>query len=128
MVLRNILFLEDIRRDKFIVDFKVDSDLEQMHVPPFLFIPFIENVVKHGAHQTMEGGLHVQIKFFINNGLICFICTNSRKKKLYKAAYGGLGLSNIRKRLEILYPQAYDLQIEDSGDIFRVFLSIPIKG
>lgn len=127
VVLRNILFLEDIRRDKFIVDFKVDSDLEKMHVSPFLFIPFIENVVKHGAHQTMEGGLHVQIQLSINNQHICFTCINSQKKKLHQAAYGGLGLSNIRKRLEILYPQTYDLQIDDGGDIFKVFLSIPIK-
>ncbi|WP_277603181.1 hypothetical protein [Sphingobacterium sp. DR205] len=37
--------------------------MEQLQVPPFLFIPFVENVVKHGAHQAMEGGQHVQMGF-----------------------------------------------------------------
>jgi len=127
VVLRNILFLENIRRDEFVVDFEVDEKLERLQVPPFLFIPFVENVVKHGAHQAMAGGLHVQIHFSITEGRICFTCQNPQKKKLSQAEYGGLGLANIRKRLEILYPGSYVLQIDDQADIFNVFLSIPIE-
>ncbi|PUV24940.1 hypothetical protein [Sphingobacterium athyrii] len=41
----------------------IEEQMEQLQVPPFLFIPFVENVVKHGAHQAMEGGQHVQIGF-----------------------------------------------------------------
>jgi len=55
--------MEDIRRDKFVVDFQVEDGLDNVRVPHFLFIPFVENVVKHGAHQAMKNGLHVQISF-----------------------------------------------------------------
>ena len=125
-VVKNILFMEDIRRDKFVVDFSIDEQMEQLQVPPFLFIPFVENVVKHGAHQAMEGGQHVQIGFSLKEKHICFSCVNAKKKKIQAATYGGLGLSNIQKRLEILYPAKYNLKIEDFGDRYKVFLSIPI--
>lgn len=125
-VLKNILFMEDIRRDKFVVDFTIDQQMEQLHVPPFLFIPFVENVVKHSAHQAMEGGQHVQIAFSIQAERICFTCVNPKKRKIQAAAYGGLGLSNIQKRLEILYPNSYNLQIDDFDDRYKVFLSIPM--
>lgn len=126
-VLQDILFMEEIRRDKFVVDFALDEQMRQLHVPPFLFIPFIENVVKHGSHQAMEGGQHVQIGFSIKESQICFSCVNLKKRKIQPTAYGGLGLSNIQKRLEILYPAKYTLEIEDFGDKYKVFLSIPMS-
>ncbi|MBB2952127.1 sensor histidine kinase [Sphingobacterium sp. JUb56] len=127
-VLQNIIFLEEIRRDKFSVNFEVDLSVEEINIPPFLFIPFIENVVKHGAHQAMHGGLHVQINFNVVNEQLCFSCVNAKKKKVSVKEYGGLGLSNIRKRLDIIYANRYNLAIDDGEDVFKVFLSIPIEG
>lgn len=126
-VLQDILFMEKIRRDTFVIDFAIDEQMKQLQVPPFLFIPFIENVVKHGSHQPMEGGQHVQIGFSIKENEICFRCVNLKKRKIQPTAYGGIGLSNIQKRLEILYPAQYTLEIEDSVDQYKVFLRIPMS-
>lgn len=126
-VLRNILFMEGIRRDSFKVDFVVLGDLESMPVPPFLFIPFIENIVKHASYQTMEGDLHVQVRFEVRAERLCFTCVNAKKRKAHPADYGGLGLSNIRKRLDILYPGDYTLRIDSTTADYQVFLSIPIE-
>lgn len=126
VVLKNILFMEDIRRDKFVVDFQVEDGLDNVRVPHFLFIPFVENVVKHGAHQAMKNGLHVQISFTKAEGRLCFTCINPQKKKANPNDYGGLGLSNIQKRLAIIYPNNYLLEIDEKADFFKVFLTIPI--
>lgn len=127
-VLRNILFMEGIRRDSFLVDFNAADSLDEIQVPPFLFIPFIENVIKHAAHHTMVGDLHVQIQFAAQDGYLCFTCVNPLKKKSSKSEYGGLGLSNIRKRLAILYPESHTLEIAEKNGVFQVYLRIPIAG
>lgn len=127
MVLKNILFMEEIRRDKFLVTFNVQRGIESLRVPHFLFMPFIENVVKHGAHQLMNDGQHLRIDFVKVDDKLIFTCINPIKKKANANDYGGLGLSNIRKRLAIIYQGNYDLDIEDSDGIFKVVLSVPIK-
>jgi len=125
-VLRNILFMEDIRRDNFQVEFWVDPDMEALKVPPFLFIPFVENVIKHAGHQPMDSGMHVYIHFTREDHNLLFTCRNTLKKNVQQQEYGGIGLSNIRKRLEILYPNRFSLDISDKNDVFEVCLSIPI--
>ena len=126
VVLKNILFMEDIRRDKFNVAFEVEEGVESLLVPHFLFMPFVENVVKHGAHKAMDSGLHVAISFHRVGDRLCFSCSNPQKMKANPNDYGGLGLSNIQKRLAIIYPANFELKITDKDDNFNVFLSIPI--
>ncbi len=125
-VLKNILFMEEIRRDSFFIDFNVSDGLADFEVPHFLFIPFIENVIKHGAHHAMKNGFHVEIKFRYENQQLYFTCINSKKRKSNPEDYGGLGLNNISQRLDIIYPDAYNLQVEESEEVFSVFLSIPM--
>ncbi len=125
-VLQNILFMEGIRRDDFIVDFQIPEGLDHIQVPHFLFIPFIENVVKHAAHQQMESGFHVQLSFVRQEGRLIFTCENRQKKKANPNDYGGLGLTNIRKRLEILYPGDYTLHIVDDTENYKIYLNIPL--
>jgi len=127
MVLRNILFMEEIRRDDFLVDIQVQETIESLQVPHFLFMPFIENVVKHGAHQVMNDGYHVIIAFNVVQDKLIFTCINPIKKKANNNDIGGLGLTNVRKRLAILYPGKHELVIDDSHGVFKVVLSIPIE-
>lgn len=127
LVLKNILFMEEIRRDKFLVSFTVQQGIESLRIPHFLFMPFIENVVKHGSHQLMKDGQHLIIDFVRKDDKLIFTCINPIKKKSNSNDYGGLGLSNIRKRLAIIYQGNYTLEIEDTQGIFKVVLSVPIK-
>jgi len=119
--------MEEIRRDDFLVDIQVQETIESLQVPHFLFMPFIENVVKHGAHQVMNDGYHVIIAFNVVQDKLIFTCINPIKKKANNNDIGGLGLTNVRKRLAILYPGKHELVIDDSHGVFKVVLSIPIE-
>ncbi|MBR4809359.1 MAG: histidine kinase [Bacteroidales bacterium] len=92
-------------------------------VPPLVFASFVENAFKHGMGSP-ESFVCLSIKE--DDGKVVFKCVNSRKG----AASGGekgIGLQNIRRRLELLYGTGYNLQIEEDPDLFDVLLEIPSK-
>lgn len=102
------------------------QQMEGTLLPPLLFIVIIENAFKHGIsylrHSAFDIGMEVEEE------RICFHCRNNRAtvpKNNYKQ-YGGIGLKNLRKRLELLYGQDYSLEIDDSQeDTYAVTLKIP---
>lgn len=118
--LTDYLNLEKIRRDCF--DFTCHSagNTGSVRIPPLLFIPFVENAVKYNP----ESGSCIAISFSVKEKTLLFTCENSKSGSYEKKEVGGLGLSNIRRRLELLYPHAYRLQIIERPKIFRIELSI----
>ncbi len=122
--LTDFLNLEKIRRDNFEFIVSLEGDLSRINVPPMLFIPFVENAVKHGNNK--ESYIHLYFK--IENNKLNFICTNSKPKKnklqetKQMTASGGLGLSNIKRRLELLYGEDYSLDISENETTYTVKL------
>ncbi len=93
-------------------------------VPPLLFIVFVENAFKHGVSYDEPSYVHIDLQCD-NEQIICRVC-NSRHPQL-RVERGGLGLENVRKRLDLIFGDDYDLQLDDSrADEYRVKLSIPI--
>ena len=92
-------------------------------LPPFLFIPFVENAVKHGA--STVGHSYLNLDFIIKDKQLHFRAENS-KPAVKQQLVGGLGLSNIKRRLELLYPDKHNLEITDSTDKYIVNLTIPL--
>jgi len=94
-----------------------------------ILLPFIENSFKHGAgKQSNKVWIKVEIRAE-NNHLIFNVCNSkSLQKDLDKKSIsGGIGLENVKKRLQLLYQNDYSLEIENLSDTFSVQLLMPIE-
>ena len=121
--LTDFLNLEKIRRDRFEFTITADDDTKNITVPPLLFIPFVENAVKHSADAANLS--YIRLHFSIKDDKLHFSCNNSKPlKPKRKAAYSGLGIFNIRRRLELLYHDNYSLEIEEGENNYSVQLEI----
>lgn len=128
--LRNYISLMLIRYNRNTVDinchFPDEEETKFVSVPPLVYINFIENAFKHGVNYQSKSFVDVQLH--IDSDSITFRCVNSIFKKETAATYDGVGLSNIRKRLDILYSDKYSLDIAEREDKYSVTLTIPIHG
>ena len=121
--IHNLLALEKIRKDDFAYDIHTEGKTGGILLPPFLFIPFVENAIKHGA--SAVGHSYLKLHFRITYKMLSFESENS--KPLIKSSLpGGLGLKNIKRRLELLYPGNYTLEIKDMPDKYIVHLTLPL--
>jgi two-component system LytT family sensor kinase len=102
---------------------KISYPEEQLkvNIPPLLLIPFIENAFKHGAPSTEEIWLWVHIAFKQNT--LSFECINKIGQN-HKDQTGGIGIENVSKRLELLYPGRHSLQTLVQDDLFTVKLKL----
>jgi two-component system, LytTR family, sensor kinase len=118
-----ILELEKIRRSKFACTITQSGDCSNLYVPPFLFVNFIDNAIKHSADDQV--GSFINISFHRQDKTIDFLCNNSvantQTKKL-----GGLGLANVKRRLELLYGDNFSLVTSKNENQFNVTLSLPV--
>lgn len=120
--LEDFLNLEKVRRENFDFLISKEGDLNGVQIPPLLFISFVENAIKHNNDSANSS--YVNLFFEVRNNELFFKCINS--KPVVKAVNntGGLGLANIKRRLELLFPHSYDLRIDDYPETYCVTLSI----
>jgi LytS/YehU family sensor histidine kinase len=119
----NLLELEKLRKDDFEYTIQSEGLPKDIMLPPFLFIPFVENAIKHGA--STIGHSYLRVAFGVSNGQLLFTAENS-KPLVKNRAVGGIGLKNIQRRLQLLYPQTHSLQITDGTDKYSVRLTLPV--
>ncbi|TCI85519.1 sensor histidine kinase [Tenacibaculum sp. M341] len=104
--------------DVFLNDQTPNKDIE---IAPMLLIPFIENSFKHGT--IINGKLTVKINISLIDNLLIFSVQNTFKKT-HKTSEG-IGLENIKKRLNIVYPSpAHSLSITNDNDVFKILLKV----
>ncbi|MGJ8745496.1 sensor histidine kinase [Polaribacter sp.] len=119
--LEDYISLEKMRfHDTLKVNFSKDNLNDAIQIPPMLLIPFVENSFKHGV--IIDGSIKVDIHLKTANNCLFFEIENSSKRK--EEASTGIGLQNIKKRLEMLYPEKHQLEIIDKKDVFKVSLKI----
>ncbi len=125
----NYLELEKLRHGKKMdINVEINGEIEDQYIAPLLFIPFIENCFKHGISNRIEGG-YVNIKLDITTTDIRILVENSKSPMMPNASgkrSGGIGLINVKRRLELLYPTQYELDIEATPTIYRVILSLKL--
>lgn len=121
--IQNLLALEKIRKNDFDFEIHTEGKIDKVNLPPFLFIPFVENAIKHGA--STVGHSYLTLHFRITENELYFISENS-KPPVKKNEIGGLGLKNIKRRLELLYPGKHTLDITENADKYIVNLIIPL--
>jgi len=119
--LNDFLNLEKIRRDKFEYTISETGNIDQVALPPLLFIPFIENAVKHNP----ESDTYIHISFELENNTLKFGCVNPKPTiPIPQSSTGGIGLTNIKRRLELLYPNAHTLEITDNESTYTIHLTL----
>jgi sensor histidine kinase YesM len=94
-------------------------------IEPMLFINFVENAFKHGNLDDANGFINIHLAATSEN--IIFSCTNSYNSNAVKDGTPGIGLENVKKRLSLLYPDQYYLQITNSNSKYTVELTIDFK-
>jgi len=99
----------------------VEGDLKGRRIAPMLLAPFVENGFKHGINAAMHDG-YLHIRADVRDNELEYAVENSRA--VGSDVTDGMGLKNVRRRLELLYPGAHDLSIQDENDRFRVELRI----
>jgi sensor histidine kinase YesM len=123
--LEDFLNLEKVRRDNFDFVISKEGNLSGIQIPPLMFISFVENAVKHNNDSSKSSYINLYFKVF--NDELFFKCENSKpEKKTVNSESGGLGLTNIKRRLELLFPDSHDLKIEESQNNFCVTLNIKL--
>ena len=114
--------LQRLRFDhEIVVTTNVVGDTEAVHLPPLLLIPFVENAFKHGALLSKSDVILINI-ISLHQKLL-FHCTN-KKGNHQKDWAGGIGLQNVRRRLELLYPGKHVLEITEDEISFTTQLEI----
>jgi sensor histidine kinase YesM len=122
--LRNYIRLMQIRyTDKVTISFEEPDVLPEKSVPPLLFITFVENAFKHGV--SYKKSSFINVKLLIEGERIKFVCRNSKIDEK-DDQHGGVGLQNVKQRLELIYDKNFTLDITDENDIYDVRLSIPM--
>jgi LytS/YehU family sensor histidine kinase len=125
-VLKDYFELERIRYGNSIdMQFEISGEYSGKFVSPLLMIPFVENSFKHGASQILR---EPWIKLFIqaDDDIVHFSLTNSKPAEEKANNKVGIGLANVKKRLELLYPDAHLLTIDSTKNTFTVNMQIPI--
>lgn len=121
--LQDYLNLENIRRDHFEYFIMKEGDMNGIQLPPMLFITFVENAVKHNADPQNASFVHVY--FCHKDNKLIFRCINSKPQfKVMNNGSGGLGLANVKRRLNLLYPNTHILHIEEDNKKYSLDLTI----
>ncbi|MFD0796361.1 sensor histidine kinase [Maribacter chungangensis] len=129
--IQNYIDLERIRFDDSLqIDMNISGELNKCKIAPMLLIPLVENCFKHGASKNI-GKMHIDMHLEVSNGFMTFkianTIPNATKSRDLPTRAGGIGLSNVKKRLELGYrPNDYDLTIFEEDNMFNVLLKLKV--
>lgn len=124
LFLTDFLELEKTRRDFFNYRVSKEGQSDNIQIHPLLFIAFIENAVKHNQDSQTESYVHVLFRIEDNN--LIFICENSIPQKTINKQSGGIGLTNIKRRLDLLYKGNYSLEQSKTDINYTVKLKLKL--
>ncbi len=120
--LQNYIDLQKIRfGKKAFIDFKIEGEVGDQRIVPLLLIAFIENAFKHGVANDAATAIKLLIR--IDATSLYFFIQN-KKHTDNRDASGRIGLSNVKRRLDLLYPRKYNLEIRDEIDTYTCELSL----
>lgn len=124
--LEDYLSLEKIRlSQKTDIKFTVSGMNKELFVAPLLFIPLVENAFKHGLN-TISADSYAHFSLSVQGNELFFEALNSVGKSLENSEKSGTGLENLKKRLQLIYPQKHQLVIEQTANQFKVILNIQL--
>ncbi len=128
--IQNYLALERLRqRDDVKIEFNMEGDISDQKISPLLFTPFLENAFKHGVNKVIEGAF-VNIQLIVKDNKVFFAVENIKPEfthEDFQKKQGGIGLANVKKRLKLLYPEKYKLDIENTKFHYKIELYLDLN-
>jgi len=127
--IRNYIELEKLRYgNRISVDLLVSGDVSGYVIAPLLLLPFVENAFKHSSIKEISGDW-ILIELLFSAGELTMIVANSYDSDAVKSNYisSGIGIKNVRQRLDILYPKRYALSNETSQNTYKCRLTINLQ-
>ena len=123
--LYSYLELEKLRYgDRVKSEISIDGSIDDIEIPPLLFLPFIENCFKHGTKHHED--IKVRIDFVVKDNFLYFTVANNFVKQDENTAKPGIGLKNVERRLQLLYGSGYSLKTRSKGNEYIVNLKLPL--
>lgn len=125
--LHNFLALQQLKKEgEMQVEFLVSEDIPPQQITPMLFIPFFENAFKHGnLEDVRRGWLKAELNCSVEQ--LQFNISNSYlEQEMSATVKGGVGLTNIRQRLNLLYPNKHRLTLRRSQGVFTAQLQLEL--
>ncbi len=151
--IRNYIHLQQLRKDeRYKIDFKLPPHVDGAMVAPFLLLPLVENMFKHVSHWSDRANF-IEGSLLVENGRLHFKGVNSKNGTThagheYQVGYAGaaqafppaqtrgghpqmtqregIGLPNVKRRLELLYPGEHILQTQDCPETYTVNLEVAL--
>ena len=127
---KNYLEVERMRHgDNLEVNFSVEGNSKSVFVAPMLILPFLENSFKHGANEELEKSW-VSLEIVIERSKLRLKIENSKSETQQLITNGngtGIGLKNVRRRLDLLYRDDYTLKIMDEDELYLVILELKLN-
>ncbi len=127
--LENFIELEKLRQSPDLkTGFNINNDYSpDLGIAPFILMTFVENAFKHvSKHKDSQNWIKMDVEF--DDMILKMNIANSRADNDSQQVihYGGIGLKNVQRRLDLLYPERYQLDIQQTADDFRVILELQL--
>ncbi|HOY19107.1 MAG TPA: histidine kinase [Haliscomenobacter sp.] len=125
--MQNYISLENLRLNEQIpIKFEVEGNPEQVLITPLILITFLENAFKHGVgNNNPQAWVNISIK--VNQKTCIYTVENSKLPTKAEGEKSGIGLQNVRRRLELSYPNQYELVEEERSDSYFVQLKLDLQ-
>ncbi|TSD67241.1 hypothetical protein FFF34_007540 [Inquilinus sp. KBS0705] len=126
--IKNYIHLENVRHDNAeAIEFSVQGNVSNINIEPLLFLPLIENAFKHSLQKNLVNKW-VKLVLVVDEDELIFQTTNPiADSKTTQEHEGGIGLKNVQKRLQLLYPNSHQLIVHEANDVFTVTLTLELN-
>jgi two-component system, LytTR family, sensor kinase len=123
--IKNYIDLEVIRHDERLkLDMNFPEIIENIFIAPLMLFVLVENAFKHGAHRN-SGVSQISLDLNVDSGKLSFVVQNNFAKSL--SAISGIGLQNLKERLNLLYAERHQLNLDSKDNVFTASLYIDLK-
>ena len=128
--IRSFIEIQKLRlseEDDFIIQFNIQGETQNILIAPMLLIPFVENAFKHGI--SFKESSVIKIELVIKGDSLVFSVFNSKQhiEQSLERGKSGIGLENLKRRLELLYPGTHELEIKEDVDIHGAILTLNLS-
>lgn len=127
--INSFINIEKERKLKADIQFTIEGEIDEISVEPLLFVTLVENAFKHGLGKLDNDGYVFITLSTRNKNKLHLIVTNNKpiNSSIATLKRVGIGLENLRKRLQLAYPNKHTLTIVDTNDVFKATLELEIE-